>query len=407
MTWRKNQLAMLLGVGVALALLAMEFGATPAVKPMGVSAVAAKAPPAVVRPAFSYAISVKQFGAVGNGKHDDTAAIQRAIRAASYAGPVNFSRWAPARGLVVFPPGLYRITAPLRLGPATWNMEIRGAAGPGVTSLIWGGPKGGTMLAIDGSGGVIVKDLQFLGAHRAGKGITINSPTGYGFGNGMFSQLTLTGMRTGIVCGNHSYICSADMTLSDVNFEHCHTGFLTMSDQNLDYLFLRCTAQFCNTALHFHKGGSVVGQLFTTYDVRTVVQIDHGGINAGTYSFDGMRVDGDGTRFRTVVLRARGETNVDFNALDVVISGVRRFPRIPAFILGPTANVAVNSSMITGDVAVLAGSKQGPPTWIQFNNCRFRQNPLPQIKCDAYSGYALANCVSGHKMIHSFHQYAK
>ncbi len=407
MVWRKKRWAALVGLGGVWAGLVVEFGATLAVRPTGTAGAAGPALHTGTGLVYSYAVSVKDFGAVGDGKHDDTAAIERAIHAASLAGPINFSRWSAARGLVVFPPGLYRITAPLKLGPATWNMEIRGAAGPGVTALLWGGPKGGTMLSIDGSGGVVVKDLQFLGAHRAGKGISVNSPTGYGFGNGMFSKLTFSDMGRGFVCGSHSYICSADMTLSDVNFVHCHTGFLTLSDQNLDYLFLRCTAQFCNTALHFHRGGSVVGELFTTYDVHTVVQIDHGGINAGTYCFDGMRVDGDGGHFRTVVLRARGETNVDFNTLDIVISGVRRFPETPAFILGPTANVAVDSSMITGDVAVLAGAKAGPPTWIEFNNCRFREDPRPQIKCGAYCGYALANCVAGRKMIHAFHQYPK
>ncbi len=427
MNFSKKQFTTLAGfmLLVALATVLLRQSAIPRL----LAAPAPNAPPAAPKSAtaalpggYGFAVSVRQFGAVGNGKHNDTAAIQKAIDFAGF----HHSQWnaygvAPER--VVFPPGHYRITAPLKLGPADTDMELCGAAGTGgwtdpvfdptgappagVSSLIWDGPKGGTMLQVVGSGGIKISDLAFLGEGKAGKGITINSPAAYGFGNGMFSRLTFSHMTDGIVCGTHSYICSGDISLLDTTFQSCHTGFLTLSDQNLDYLFLRCTAVACDTALHFYKGGSVDGQLFTTYNVHTVVRIDHGGINAGTYCFDSMRVDGDGTHFRTVVLRAKGETNVNFTSLDLIISGVHRFPNVPAFILGPTANVSVNASMITGRVAVLTGAKKGPPTWIQFNNCRFRQNPLPQIKCDAYSGYALSNCVAGYKMIHSVHHYAR
>lgn len=430
MTLGKKQLVAVAGFAVLVVFAMGFFHLFPGANLVGASAAAPMAPQATAKSrsaaipgAYSFAVSVKQFGAVGNGKHDDTAAIQRAIDFAGY----HHSQWKAdglAHELVIFPPGQYRITGPLKLGPADVNMELRGAAGAGagwtdpafrpvgeppqgVSSLVWAGPKGGTMLQLVGSGGIKISDLTFLGEGIAGKGITVNSPAAYGFGDAMFSRLMFTNMNTGIACGTHSYICSGDITLMDTSFQSCHTGFLTLSDQNLDYLFLRCTAVNCNTALHFYKGGSVDGQLFTTYNVHTVVQIDHGGINAGTYCFDAMRVDGDGTHFRTVVLRAKGETNVHFTSLDLIISGVQRFPKVPAFILGPTANVDVSSSLITGNVAVLTGSKSGPPTWIQFNNCRFRQNPLPLMKCDAYAGYAFTNCVSGNTMIHSFHHYAK
>lgn len=70
--------------------------------------------------------SVLDFGAVGDGTTDDTAAIQAAIDSFGYgwAGSVLNTTYAQRGGLVYFPPGDYRITSRLRLAP---NITLRGA----------------------------------------------------------------------------------------------------------------------------------------------------------------------------------------------------------------------------------------------------------------------------------------
>ena len=60
-------------------------------------------------------IDVRQVGALGDGVHDDTKAIQDAINAL----------WRAKGGVLSFPPGQYRISHPLRLS-STSNFEIRG-----------------------------------------------------------------------------------------------------------------------------------------------------------------------------------------------------------------------------------------------------------------------------------------
>jgi hypothetical protein len=56
--------------------------------------------------------SVKSFGAFGDGVHDDTAAIQAAIDALSAIGSVK-------GGIVYFPVGRYRLTAPMQINNNT------------------------------------------------------------------------------------------------------------------------------------------------------------------------------------------------------------------------------------------------------------------------------------------------
>ncbi|TLS29191.1 hypothetical protein PpBr36_00045 [Pyricularia pennisetigena] len=57
--------------------------------------------------------SVKDFGAKGDGKTDDTAAINRAISEGGRCGPGSCNSTTTTPGLIYFPPGTYRITAPI------------------------------------------------------------------------------------------------------------------------------------------------------------------------------------------------------------------------------------------------------------------------------------------------------
>jgi hypothetical protein len=60
-------------------------------------------------------VSVKHFGAVGNGTIDDTAAINRAIRQI-YVSSLN-SSYSPVRRTIKFPAGTYRITSNIVIPP--------------------------------------------------------------------------------------------------------------------------------------------------------------------------------------------------------------------------------------------------------------------------------------------------
>src|SRR3989304_6357577 len=79
------------------------------------------------------------FGALGDGFADDTAAIQAALTAT-----------AASHGFLYIPAGTYKITSTLTLTQAP-NFTPRGASKGGTsTTLKWSGPQGGTMLLLDG-----------------------------------------------------------------------------------------------------------------------------------------------------------------------------------------------------------------------------------------------------------------
>jgi hypothetical protein len=68
---------------------------------------------------FADVFNVKDFGALGNSSHDDTAAIQAAITAAQSAGG----------GIVFFPKGGYRITSRLTIQGVATNIILQGVGG--------------------------------------------------------------------------------------------------------------------------------------------------------------------------------------------------------------------------------------------------------------------------------------
>jgi hypothetical protein len=95
----------------------------------------------------------RDFGAAGNGRTDDTAAIQKAIDAAANAGDA----------LAYLPTGQYVITNTLHITGA--NFQVAGSGWS--TKLIWKGPKGGVMAEVRDPQRVVLADLM-IGAHDAG-----------------------------------------------------------------------------------------------------------------------------------------------------------------------------------------------------------------------------------------------
>jgi len=93
-------------------------------------------------------LNVRDFGAVGDGVTDDTAAMQETLDAAYGAGghgiDYHFSR------VVIIPAGTYRTTAPLTICN-TWGAHVIGA-GMSSTIIRNEGETGGTVLSLNGVG---------------------------------------------------------------------------------------------------------------------------------------------------------------------------------------------------------------------------------------------------------------
>lgn len=109
-----------------------------------------------VGPFPSWSNARTSYGAAGDGMADDTAALQRALRELGTPGhsPVLF-----------LPGGTYRITSTLVLA-FTINLSIVGED-PDKTTIVWDGPAGGTMLALNGVAYSRIVRLTFDGARKA------------------------------------------------------------------------------------------------------------------------------------------------------------------------------------------------------------------------------------------------
>lgn len=387
--------------------------------------------------------NVKDYSAKGDGVTDDTDAIQNAINAACLATSSTVASSAlvngafEGSGIVVIPAGRYLITRRLLLTPNHNNVVIMGSSGGSYgggegsvsgakrakTQIIWGGA-GGTMIDTYGVFGLRLQDICLNGRGQADVLLSCNSiDTGgsssqyipaFGARGGdqwFIERVVFENPRPstgiGFACGTSSSTCAGDFTIIDADFENCPIGFFTAEHQNLNYNFIRPQICQCGIGLYFKAGGSVTCTLLSGYSCGVCIQIDKGGINAGTFNFIGTRVE---TRTwnnkRTQLLKASGVVNVKFSSLLITGQGVINNGAVdysPMFVLSNGAHVFVDSSILSGTVANLTGAAGQAATWIQFDNCRFAylsdfRNTLnyttPVITYDpARSGYEIRNCL--------------
>lgn len=116
-------------------------------------------------------INVRDYGAVGNGIVDDTAALQAALNV--------FGRTANRSGVCILPDGVYKISSTLTYeGLPHLGIRIVGdlgaTKGPTGTRLLWAGAAGGTMMYVKGMNGSVIENLDFLGT-GAGVGLHLDA----------------------------------------------------------------------------------------------------------------------------------------------------------------------------------------------------------------------------------------
>lgn len=106
-------------------------------------------------------VSVKDFGAVGNGTTDDTTAVQAAINAG---------------GSIYFPPGTYKLSSQITYTMPTTSSSITiFGAGPGISKLVWAAGGGLQINYLGQFNTAHVRDLEFLTTSaNVGVGLNLN-----------------------------------------------------------------------------------------------------------------------------------------------------------------------------------------------------------------------------------------
>ena len=163
-------------------------------------------------------LSARALGAVGDGKADDTAALQAGLTL--LATTTNNTLFIEA--------GTYRVTATLLLNRTIGSL----VQGTGATTvLLWGGPAAGAppeavsrMLWSNGATRAEFNGLVFDGAHTAGVGLDHDSKSQYEsrvvHQNLAFLRFTTAGIRV----GHAQFVASAEMTYTNCLFAYSAAG---------------------------------------------------------------------------------------------------------------------------------------------------------------------------------------
>jgi hypothetical protein len=142
-------------------------------------------------------VSVKDFGAVGDGSNDDTSAIQAALNHAASLGATITG------GTVYFPSGKYKITSTITY-PVGLDVNLVNMCGNGRASEIyWDGGLGGAMFQMTGSMDankkIYIENLEFnADPLKTAIGFYINQASGYAVVNVTFRHNTFDNMSIAI-----------------------------------------------------------------------------------------------------------------------------------------------------------------------------------------------------------------
>jgi hypothetical protein len=187
--------------------------------------------------------------ALGDGRADDTAAIQKAL-----SGVRDGS-------VLYFPPGTYRITAPLVLRNPTGARWIGGLIiGHGrETKWVWDGADGGTLLLLDGVAYSRFVGLELEGRGRASVGFHYRATQGFQT-EVTHRHLAFQGFTGAAVLEDHSSggQALAETTFENCLFEDCERGVAFVRFNDYDYTFDGCEFRRCGVAIDCDHGNFYV-----------------------------------------------------------------------------------------------------------------------------------------------------
>lgn len=160
---------------------------------------------------LSETVSVKDFGAVGDGVTDDTTAIQAAITAAGYGGTVYF------------PKGVYKVTSTINLPAVAGSQSGVTLVGEGPSTIIKLGVSGLTnlfyvtgtnttfqSLTLDTTSFSTTNGIHINYLENAGTGCNVNNCTIIGFISGILSKGLNHVYENNFFLNNTTHINSAD-----------------------------------------------------------------------------------------------------------------------------------------------------------------------------------------------------
>jgi hypothetical protein len=180
----------------------------------------------------------RDFGAVGDGKTDDTPAIQRALDAL---------RQHDRGSVLYFPAGTYRITQTLTTIRKAHQDNMVSVIGedPAKVTLQWDGKEGGTL-------------FQWCAWYAKFSRITLDGAgttdvcLAYGLGFSTYnetSDLVCKDAKTGILFGQPKSKGQAENEVLRCRFDRCGVGIQTVNWNSMDIWVWYCTFEDCDRGI--------------------------------------------------------------------------------------------------------------------------------------------------------------
>jgi len=179
-------------------------------------------------------------GAAGNGKTDDTVAIQKALETIE------------SGSTLYLPPGDYRITRSVRLTGPLIGVSVIGHGRD--TTLVWDGEEGGKLFADDGVAYARYVGIQFDGRGKAAVGFHHDShkrfETEVRHVHLAFRNFT----DAAVLAEPRDRYALAETEFNNCLFEDCGRGVVFVSFNDYNYTFDGCEFRRCGVAIDCNHG---------------------------------------------------------------------------------------------------------------------------------------------------------
>lgn len=173
----------------------------------------------------SLVFNVKDYGALGDGVADDTAAIQACIDAAIGGTPAGGATVARlALGIVFLPAGIYKVTAPLKI----YSVQGFTMLGTGEGTQIAASGTYGKVLEINGSLRGLFADFLVIG-YNGWAGASVTSAVALDWDPAIASQSSSGNMFSRVVVRNLTYVYAFGIGLDTANRQTDNTGYYDCS----------------------------------------------------------------------------------------------------------------------------------------------------------------------------------
>lgn len=209
-------------------------------------------------------LNVRQYGAKGDGKADDSAALQRAFDQVTNGSSIYL------------PEGTYRVTKTVTLtGPVTGVLVVGHGRD---TTLVWDGSKGGRLLHDDGVSTSRYVGITFDGQGKAAVGFYHHSMNRFET-EVLHQHLAFRNFTdAGLMAAKGDRYALAETTFDNCLFEDCHRGAVFTSFNDYNWTFDGCEFQECDLGIEC-RHGNFYARNCHFQDSRTVdilAQPEHG-----------------------------------------------------------------------------------------------------------------------------------